>query len=88
MRKPHYTVKVSYPATSKVLSISGNSAIAVALSAGFQCRGGLTRPTGYLVVKDGVSQLALTEAEMQGLRNRQIVYTHSLQRKEAHSGHK
>lgn len=67
-----FVVKVAYHSTSKALSIPAKDALSAALSAGHNCHGGLTRPISYHVMRDGVSQLALTETEMQGLRNREI----------------
>lgn len=74
-----FVVKVAYRATSKRLAVPAKSALHAALRAGYECRATLARPISYLVMRDGVNQLALTETEMQGLRNRQIMYTTQLE---------
>lgn len=74
-----FVVKVAYHATSKELAVPAKSALHAALRAGYECRGSLTRPISYLVKRNGVNQIALTETEMQALRNRQILYTTQLE---------
>lgn len=68
-----FVVKVAFHATSKALSVPAKDALGAALVAGAKCRDNLTRPISYLVSREGINQLALTEAEMQGLRNREII---------------
>lgn len=65
----YFSIKVSYPATAKVLRVDGRSASLALLSALHKCRGALTLPIGYVVSdRSGIVQLRATYDEAVALR--------------------